>query len=121
MASGRGNRSAFALVVLQDLKTGKPNKNPNLIFETIENQVKLKVGSTTDCTWIAQGICEIKSLRSLMPSRKNCSAPMFLLLHFGDKGVFVPVEPAETMGQKDLATQRHRQKLPRYQGLLLTV
>jgi len=60
----------------------------------------LIVGGGTGCTGNAQGIWETKSFRSLKPSCKNLSAPMFLLIHFGDERVFVSAEPAETMGQK---------------------
>jgi hypothetical protein len=60
---------------------------------------------------------ETKSFRSLKPLCKNSSAPIFLLFHFGDERVFVPAEPAETMGEK-LPHNFTDRKLPRYQQLL---
>jgi hypothetical protein len=69
------------------------------------------VGSATGYTGSTQVIWKTKPFRSLKSSRKNFSAPIFLLLHFGHERVFVPTEPAETMGQKDLAIQRHWQEI----------
>jgi len=74
-------------------------------------QHTLFVGSATGWAGITQGIWLTRLIRSLNPSCKNLSAPMFLLLHFGDKRVFVPAEPAETMGQKNSAIRRHWQEI----------
>jgi hypothetical protein len=69
------------------------------------------VGSATGCTGNTERIWETKPGRIWKPSRKNLSAPIFLLPHSGDERVFDPTEPAETMGQKNLAIQLHRQKI----------